>query len=339
MYLDTLIVKDDLRHKGIGSKIWKAVLQRAGDTNVCLDSVYESLQWYKEQGFINMEAFPVTIRPAIPGDEKHLVVFTKSDGWDYSEFDFKAVKFLDPDFLIVAADHSDTPVGFGGIIDMGSSTLHLDVFIVREDLRHKGIGGRIWRDLLERAGQRIVCLDSLIGSVKWYRKQGFKYESFKLHAYCTIMTSDMNNSIQSSYNLQPVTESTWSCLLDYDKQVFLNLDREKSLRAWCRDATTVVAFSDNIVVGYGCIHNKYEGVYGLRNVFGDNETVVESILRYLTAQLQHGSEVYFTLIEGKPIPKFMGKNCRFLGTSQRMFNRSVVAVNCEKIWIHSRSKT
>jgi hypothetical protein len=66
--------------------------------------------------FSNMEAFPVTIRQAIPGDEKHLVEFTKSDGWDYSEFDFKAVQFLDPDFLIVAADHSDTPVGNKSII-------------------------------------------------------------------------------------------------------------------------------------------------------------------------------------------------------------------------------
>ena len=58
-----------------------------------------------------MESFPVTMRQAIPCDEKHLLEFTKADGWDYSEFDVKSVMSIDPDFLIVAVDCSNTPVG------------------------------------------------------------------------------------------------------------------------------------------------------------------------------------------------------------------------------------
>ena len=58
-----------------------------------------------------MEAFPVTLRQAIPGDEKILLEFTKAEGWDYSDFDVKSILSIDPDFLIVAVDCLNTPVG------------------------------------------------------------------------------------------------------------------------------------------------------------------------------------------------------------------------------------
>ena len=188
--------------------------------------------------------------------------------------------------------------------------------------------------MLERAGQRNVCLDSSLDTAEWYRRQGFIYESFKLHTYSTIITSDMRNSFQTPYNVIPLSESTWHCLLEYDKQVYPNLEREKSLRAWCRDCTTVLAFLGEDIVGYGCIHTKYDNAFGLQNVFGDNELVVETILRYLTAQLPDGSEVYFYLIEGKPVLSCLKNNCKYHEMTQRMFNQAIMEVNWEKIWLH-----
>ena len=213
--------------------------------------------------------------------------------------------------------------------------MYLDTLIVREDLRHKGIGGKLWKDLISRAGHNNICLDSVYESLQWYKAQGFIYESFKLHSYSTFVNNEMKDTFKSPYNVVHLSECLWPRLMEYDKQVFLDLDREQYLRISSCAAVAAVAMFNDSVVGFGFIHKKYDGVYGVRNVLADNETVFETLLRHLTAQIPEGSEIVYSLFDDKILPKYLTASCKFHGTTIRLYNKSVVKIQCEKLWLAS----
>lgn len=53
----------------------------------------------------------VTIRPHKPDDVKVLMEFSDENQWDLSTYDHEAYSRIDPNYLLVAADDSDKPVG------------------------------------------------------------------------------------------------------------------------------------------------------------------------------------------------------------------------------------
>ncbi|KAH3850881.1 hypothetical protein DPMN_093357 [Dreissena polymorpha] len=174
--------------------------------------------------------------------------------------------------------------------------------------------------------------------VDWYEKKGFKFRTSKV-AFCQIcVNEDLKKAIQSEYTCRDLTQDLWPMVMKYDRQVYPTLDRERILRAWfCVDGCrAVVALRGNQVVGYGSIHEKPHQEYGLKNVFADNESVVEAIVRELFKDIPEDRLVHFEKDEGKPMPKYLEQSVsRYDYSCIRMYNKYPVETIGDKMWLTS----
>lgn len=282
----------------------------------------------------DVTAKEVTIRQYRPEDVKYLMEYAEENEWDLSMYDHLAYTRIDPNYLIVAADKDDVPVGFCGVSQNAPDTIYFGNFIVRKDLRKRGIGRLLWKAMLEKAGDQNIVLDGGPEMADWYIAHGFPYQAYKVQFYAVKVNDEMKQNIMFKYDTKTLMESMWPDLMKYDSQVYTNFDRTRLLRAWFTgdDVRVAVAMEAGKIVGYGSIHRKPNGEYGLRNIFGDNEDVIEALLHNMLSGLPEGTVVHFMMPEDKPLPKYIQHSMKVEETAVRMFNKVKIETNNEKIW-------
>ncbi|KAH3842370.1 uncharacterized protein LOC127877013 isoform X1 [Dreissena polymorpha] len=289
----------------------------------------------------NVECFrpgDISIRAHRPGEERVMLEMWTRQGGDVSRYDYNAYMAIDPNNLLVAVDSVGEILGFGGVYHHDADTVYVAHFIVREDLRKKGIGKQIWQAMMTRCGERNIALDGAKAMVEFYRNQGFVYSTTRVILYLFVIPETIEVQIPSDIDMRPLEEDMWPELLEYDKQVYVNFDRARVLRAWYSldDITVMVAYQGERIVGYGGIHRKTDTMFGVRNVLADDEHVAELITRILLQGVPKDSTVYAWMVEGKPIPDFLLRTAqRSQRHCERMYNKRCIDVNRDKIWIAS----
>lgn len=277
----------------------------------------------------------ITVRPCKPGEAKYLMEFAEKNEWDLTMYDYESYMRFDPNFMLVAVDKSETPVGFAGLSRHAPGVVYFGNFIVREDLRGKGIGRLLWKASLERAGNDNIVLDGGPEMADWYKAHGFPHHTFKVFFHKVIVTEEMKADVQSRYEVVDLTESMWPELMEYDKLVYPNFNREKFLRGWFTgtdDVRVVVAKDAGKIVGYGSIHKKPKQEYGMRNVFADDENVLEAMMRRMFENLPVGTVIHFMLVGGKPLPKYIKHSIQKHETAERMFSKEEIKTNTGRMW-------
>ncbi|KAL4229693.1 hypothetical protein ACF0H5_010081 [Mactra antiquata] len=276
----------------------------------------------------------ITVRQCKPEEVRYLMEFAKAQSWDYSMYEHRCYMRIDPDFLLVAMDKTGKPVGFGGLSLHAPNFYYLGTFIVREDLRYKGIGRHIWQAMKEKAGDNNIALDSVPAMMNWYKKNGFQFQSFKVWFHNITLTDKMKLAHTYKYDIQPLSEGHWPALIEYDRLVYPNFNRETILRALFADEFVEVflVMKGESVLGYGSIHKQSDNVYALRNVYADNEDVLEDILRKMFDKLLIGTIIRFMLLDGKPMPKYLKSADESNDSVQRLFNKQMIEINVERMW-------
>ncbi|XP_052767919.1 uncharacterized protein LOC128208400 [Mya arenaria] len=266
-----------------------------------------------------------------------MLEFWKQVNGDLGMYDYQVYMVIDPTFLLAAEDDRGEVLGFGGVSKNSPDTVYLGNFIVRDDVRGRGIGRQIWRAMIDKAGDMNIALDSEPYMVDYYGKNGFMFKTFKVAFYNVEMLETMKGNASTKYKIKTLTEDMWPLVMAYDRQVYPSLDRERILRAWfgVGDVRGVVAIDQGTIVGYGCIHKKEGKQYGLRNVFADSEEVLEAMLRDMFAVVPVGYVVRFMKVDGKPMPKFIQHSVDADDSALRMFNKFKIETNEEKMWFAS----
>ncbi|KAL4229694.1 hypothetical protein ACF0H5_010082 [Mactra antiquata] len=277
----------------------------------------------------------ITVRQCKPGEENYLMEFAKAQSWDYSMYDYRCYMRFAPDFLLVAIDKTGTPVGFGGLSLHAPNLYYLGNFIVRDDLRNKGIGRKLWQAMIAKAGDNNIALDGAPAMVNWYKKNGFQFQSFKVWFHNITVTDEMKLTHTFKYDIQRLSEGHWPALMEYDRLVYPNFNRERILRAWFADELVEVflVMKGESVLGYGSIHKQSDNVYAVRNVYADNEDVLEEILRKMFDKLPTGTVARFMLIDGKPMPQYLKSADESADSAQRLFNKQMIETNVERMWL------
>lgn len=226
--------------------------------------------------------------------------------------------------------------GFGGLSLNAPGLYYLGNFIVREDLRNKGVGRKLWKAMLAKAGDTNIALDGAPAMVDWYKdKNGFKFQSFKVWFHNITINEEMKKVTENKYQIIQLSDEHWPSLMEYDHLVYPNFDREKILRAWFADEAVQVflAMKEGRIVGYGSIHEQSDNVYALRNTYADNEDVLEEILRRMFANLPVGTVARFMLFDGKPMPNYLKSADESKDSARRLFNKAPIESNPDKMWL------
>jgi GNAT superfamily N-acetyltransferase len=113
------------------------------------------------------------IRSMRPDEISIAVNWAEAEGWNPGLADEACFAAADPDgFLIGELDGA--PAATVSCVRYGTSFAFLGFYIVREDLRGRGYGLRIWNAAIALAGARVIGLDGVVAQQENYRKSGFK---------------------------------------------------------------------------------------------------------------------------------------------------------------------
>lgn len=276
----------------------------------------------------------IRMRIVTESDIPVLLEMTNAEGWKYSETDLRAGLEVDPQGITVAVDECGQQLGFIGHFNLVDGMVYIDVFITRPDVRGKGIGKHLWKEMLTKHADKNIVLDAVIEKIPWYKKQGLVFEEHREHVYRGKISRSAINERDNipNYKFQILTDDSWTQLLEYDKTIH-NVCRERALRAWFNPkwSVTVIAMDAGHLVGYANFHKRNDSGYNMRALYANNQDVAESLLEAVLDKMTPSADLVLAVMDGKKLPRYEGFQYAF--SVQRLSTRRLEPPNNEKIYI------
>src|SRR5260221_7391827 len=113
------------------------------------------------------------IRPMRPDEISIAVNWAAAEGWNPGLADEACFGAADPQGFFIG-ELEGAPAATVSCVNYGASFAFLGFYIVREDLRGRGYGLRIWNAAIAHAGPRVIGLDGVVAKKQNYRMSGFK---------------------------------------------------------------------------------------------------------------------------------------------------------------------
>jgi GNAT superfamily N-acetyltransferase len=203
------------------------------------------------------------------------VGWAAAEGWNPGLDDAERFVAADPDaFLAVERD--------GEIVATVSCALYGDAYafigfyIVRSDMRRRGVGGPLFERALARAAGRVVGLDGVLAQQAYYERRGFEL------AYRNVRWRTAGGGRRPD-GLAELSSIPIEQLVTYDGAVF-GTERERFLRVWtARPGGHALACTrDGRLAGYGVLRPCRVGAK-IGPLIADDEHAAETLLRGLLA--------------------------------------------------------
>src|ERR1700692_2492040 len=167
----------------------------------------------------------LSIRTMRPDEISIAVNWAATEGWNPGLADDACFAAVDPEgFLIGELDGA--PAATVSCVNYSASFAFLGFYIVREDLRGRGYGLRIWNAALAHAGPRVIGLDGVVAQQQNYRKSGFELAYANVRYGGIVATPDAPQA-----GVMALAEVPLAAVEAYDAMVF-PAPRPAFLRAW-----------------------------------------------------------------------------------------------------------
>jgi GNAT superfamily N-acetyltransferase len=159
-------------------------------------------------------------------DEISIAVdWAAAEGWNPGLADAACFAMVDPDgFLIGELDGA--PAATISCVNYCASFAFVGLYIVREDVRGRGHGLRIWNAAIAHAGTRVIGLDGVVAQQQNYEKSGFKFAYANVRYGGTVAAPDAQRA-----GVIAMAEVPLAVVEAYDATVF-PAPRTAFLRAW-----------------------------------------------------------------------------------------------------------
>jgi GNAT superfamily N-acetyltransferase len=211
------------------------------------------------------------------------ISWADAEGWNPGLDDAERFLAADPHSFL-ATERDGEIVATASCTHYGDSYAFIGFYIVRGDLRGRGIGTPLFERALERAGGRIVGLDGVLAQQAYYERRGFEL------AHRNVRWQTMGGGERPD-GLVELASVPFEDLLAFDSSVF-GTERERFLRAWIdRPAGHALAhLHDGRLGGYGVLRRCHVGAK-IGPLFADDPGVAEALLAGLLAAAGPHTEV------------------------------------------------
>src|SRR5918994_831835 len=174
------------------------------------------------------------------------ISWAAAEGWNPGLDDAERFVVADPDSFL-ATEHAGEIVATVSCTLYGESYAFIGLYIVRRDLRGRGIGKDLFERALGRAEGRVVGLDGVLAQQDAYERSGFEL-AYRNVRWRTVGGGHLPEGVVQLSSV-PVEE-----LLAFDSAVF-GSERGRFLRAWIeRPAGHALACLDGgRLAGYGVL--------------------------------------------------------------------------------------
>src|SRR5260370_38097235 len=113
----------------------------------------------------------LSIRTMRPDEISIAVNWAAAEGWNPGLADDACFAAADPESFFIG-ELDGAPAATVSCVNYGASFAFLGFYIVRQDLRGRGYGLRVWRAAIAQAGARVIGLDGVGAQQQNYRRAG-----------------------------------------------------------------------------------------------------------------------------------------------------------------------
>jgi len=229
-----------------------------------------------------------------PADLELALEWASEEGWNPGRGDAAAFPEADPEGLLmgfmdgepvaaIACPRYDSGFGFVGL------------YLVRPDLRGRGLGMALWRAGHDLLGGRTSGLDAVDAQVANYERSGYRAEG---HTY---RHQGRGPAAKPAEPLAAIEDVSWEELMALDARAF-PAARESFLRAWTTqpDVRALALIRDGEVAGYGVIRPCRDG-HKIGPLFAPDRAGAEALLDGLVAELGTGEPWWIDTPETNPV--------------------------------------
>ncbi|MFI6346866.1 GNAT family N-acetyltransferase [Streptomyces sp. NPDC050560] len=219
----------------------------------------------------------LSIDRATPGDWAVITGWAADEGWNPGLTDATAFFAQDPDgFLIGRIDGS--PVSAISLVHYGDDYAFLGHYLVRPDLRGRGLGIATWKAAIARAKDRTIGLDGVVAQQHNYRRSGFS-PAHRTHRY----TGPAPRYVPTPEGVVPAATVDRDTLLAYDGACW-PADRPRFLDQWLTAPghRALARLDGTTLTGFGVIRPARDS-YRVGPLFADTPDDARALLDGLTA--------------------------------------------------------
>jgi hypothetical protein len=219
----------------------------------------------------------LSIRPMRPDEIPLAVDWAAAEGWNPGFADAACFAVAEPEGFFIG-ELDGAPAATVSCINYSGRFAFLGFYIVREDLRGRGYGLRIWNAAIAHAGRRVIGLDGVAAQQQNYRKSGFKLAYANVRYGGTVAATDASQA-----GVIALTDVPLATVEAYDATVF-PAARPAFLHAWIGAPGHVgrALVRDGGLAGLGVIRPCRKG-YKIGPLVADDRAAAEAVLSALLA--------------------------------------------------------
>jgi GNAT superfamily N-acetyltransferase len=267
------------------------------------------------------------IRSMRPDEISIAVNWAAAEGWNPGLADDLCFAAADPDGFFIG-ELDGAPAATVSCVNYGESFAFLGFYIVREDLRGRGYGLRIWDAAINHAGSRVIGLDGVVAQQENYRKSGFKLAYANVRYGGTVEAPAAPQGVVIALSDLPL-----AAVEAYDATVF-PAPRTAFLRCWIGTSAHVgrALLRDGALAGWGVIRPCRKG-HKIGPLFADDRAAAEAVLSALLASVGEG-EVFLDVpsINRDAIALAEGLGLAPVFETARMYTGAIPHLQLERVF-------
>jgi len=221
-----------------------------------------------------MRSDDISIRRMSRDDVRLAVEWAAGEGWNPGVCDADSFYEADPNGFFIA-ELNRKPVGSISAVSYDDTFGFMGFYIVKKDLRHLGIGMKLWNASLEYMGDRTIGGDGVVAMLEKYAQYDFRIAHFNAR-YEGIGTV-------SGPSLNEISGVSFAELEHYDRS-FFPAPRTAFLKSWISRTGTRgrLVVENGSIVGYGVIRPCYRG-FKIAPLFADSPEIASELFDSLSA--------------------------------------------------------
>ncbi len=227
----------------------------------------------------------LNIRTMRPDEISLAVDWAAVEGWNPGLADAACFASVDPKGFFIA-ELDGLPAATISCVNYDARFSFLGFYMVREDLRGRGYGLRIWNAAIAHAGPRVIGLDGVTAQQDNYRKSGFQLAYANVRYGGTVAAPDAPRADVIALSDVPIAA------LEADDATVFPARRPAFLRAWigAPGHAGCAVVRDGRPAGWGVIRPCRKG-FKIGPLVADDRATAEAVLSALLAKVG-GGEIF-----------------------------------------------
>ena len=223
----------------------------------------------------------LNIRTMRPDEIALAADWAAAEGWNPGLADAACFATVDPQGWFIG-ELDGAPAATVSCLNYDKTFAFLGFYIVRADLRGRGLGLRIWNAAIAHAGRRVIGLDGVVAQQENYRKSGFQFACANIRYGGTVAAPPAPRGIIA------LRDVPFAMLEASDAAVF-PAPRPAFLRAWIGTSGHIgcALMRDGRLAGWGVIRPCRKG-RKIGPLVADDRAAAEAVLSALLAQAGGG---------------------------------------------------